>query len=455
MAYKSYIIALVIRIIILFIALLALAFAINFLDFNSNLPPAIIIITVLSAVVIYALYNLYKFHFKRYNEINDFFESIKYRDFSRKFNELTGSSHVRDLHKGFNLVHSTINEINKEKEAQHLYLKKILEFISAGIIAYDIETKKVLWVNEAFKKHINIPSIKNIQFIEKRNLKLFETIFKENHSASNSITLSIENKKVAFLISSSLFKVEETSIKLIVLQNIDDTVNKTETEAWKKLLSVMTHEIMNSIAPISSLSETLQSKIAASIEDEKDNPLDINDLETGIESIKKRSEGLLKFAKTYRSLNKNITLNLNDVLVKDLFENLNTLMLPFLENKGVSLSFKTDNSLNKIKMDAYLIEQVIINLILNAVEACDDKTDAEISIATQRNSDGKATINIQDNGKGIPKDLVDDVFIPFLTTKKAGNGIGLSISKEIMLLHKGQIQIQSIENKGTLVSLVF
>ena len=455
MAYRKYKLALIIRVILLFFTLTILAFAISYLDFQANLQLSTAILVPILITLYYAFKGLYKFIFRRFYEMDDFFESVKYRDFSRWFNEKSGAEDIRELHKGFNEVNKTIHEINKEKEAQHLYLKKILELINTGIIAYNLESGEVLWINDAFKKTLSIPSLKNIQFVEKRNPKLFNTIFSKNHANDDSITVTIEDEKTKLLIASSIFQIQEVSYKLIVLQNIESTLTQNETDAWKKLLSVMTHEIMNSIAPISSLTETLQTKVQQSIKDPINHQIDMNDLDTGIESIKKRSEGLLKFAKTYRSLNKITKLNLSKILVIKLFENIKTLMLPSLENKNIELHFEIENLNLAVEMDTYLIEQVLINLILNAVEACKEIKHPKIILSAQKNINGQPIIKIKDNGKGIPIEIMEDIFVPFFSTKKSGSGIGLSLCKQIILLHKGKIQVKSIENKGTSVSLVF
>jgi len=455
MAYKKYKIALFFRVIVLFFSLTILAFILSKLDFRTKLSISLITILPILAFSIITFYNLYKFLIRRFDEMDDFFESVKYRDFSRWFTEKSGHQDIRELHKGFNEVNKTIKEINIEKEAQHLYLQKILELVGTGIIAYNLKTGKVLWVNESFKNNLGIPSLKNIDFVAKRKPELFHEIFEVNHAIGNTISIEVDEEKTKILISSSLFQIKEDSFKLIVLQNIEDTLSRTESEAWKKLLSVMTHEIMNSIAPISSLAETLQSKVQLSIKDPMENELEIHDLDAGIESIRKRSEGLLKFAKTYRSLNKITKLNLNHVLVSDLFENLINLMRPSLESKNILFDYKLDNPDLYIDLDTYLIEQVLINLLLNSVEACKNIPNAKIILSAQKNIKGKSIIKIRDNGKGIPDEILDDIFIPFFSTKKNGSGIGLSLCKQIILLHQGKIQIKSVMGLGTEISLVF
>jgi len=455
MAYKRYLLALIFRSVFLFISLFALAGAILLLDFKTKLPIAIVSISPVIFIVVYSFVNLYKFVIRRFVEMDDFFESVKYRDFSRWFTEQSGPEDIRKLHKGFNEVNKTIKEINKEKEAQHLYLQKILELMDTGIMTYSVDSSEVLWVNDSFKEILGIPSLKTTEFIQKRNQKLYDAIFETNHAEGNTITVEVNNEKIKILINSSIFLIEDESFKLVVIKNIDDTINRTESEAWKKLLSVMTHEIMNSIAPISSLAETLQSKIRSSIENPHEKPLEIIDLDEGIETIKSRSEGLLKFAKTYRSLNKVTELNLSNISVSEIFNNIENLMKPSLESKNIDLIFELDNPGLKIEMDTYLIEQVLINLILNAVEACKERENPEIRISAEKNVSGNRFIKITDNGTGIPDEIIDDIFIPFFTTKKTGSGIGLSLCKQIMLLHKGKIQINTIQGKGTAISLVF
>jgi nitrogen fixation/metabolism regulation signal transduction histidine kinase len=455
MAYKKYKWALTIRVLILVLSLIGIAILVGM--FNSTLftPYTLLALAILVTFSIFSLINLYKFLFKRFRAMDEFFESVKYRDFSRWFNETSGREDIKELHKGFNEVNRTILAINKDKEAQHLYLKKILEMVDTGIIAYNIKSGDVLWANNAFKTLINIPSLKNIQFIKNRDASIYKNIFLKKYTSSENVSMQITNETTNLLISNSIFEIDNNTYKLVALQNIDDTLNRNESEAWKKLLSVMTHEIMNSIAPIASLAETLKTKVAALVEDPHGAPLDINDLDSGIESIKKRSEGLLKFSKTYRSLNKITKLNLNIIFVKNLFESIKTLMLPSLSAKNIELDFKVENENLEVEIDSYLIEQVLINLILNGVEACKGVEKPKITISTQKTIGGFITIKVRDNGKGIPEEILEDIFIPFFTTKKSGSGIGLSLCKQIMMLHKGKILINSKEGEGTVVGLTF
>ena len=447
MAYHKYKSALYYRLSFVLGALLLLAFSISYK--NGYL------ILISAGSSIYVIYQLINFVTQRFMEMDSFFESVKYRDFTRWFAENSGSEDIDELHKGFNQVQNTIKTINNEKEAHFIIRQKILELINTGIIAYDISSSEILWMNDSFEQLLNIPTITNIQFINKRYPELYAALFDSNILDEKTMTLEVRNTRVKMLVSSSVFKVEDHRMKLIIIQNIDDALNRNESEAWKKLLSVMTHEIMNSIAPISSLAETLQAKVRLTMADVKNNPLEIEDLEAGIGSIKNRSEGLYKFAQIYRSLNNVTDLNLEKVHLKELFENIQNLMQSSLMDKGIQFNTSLENKFMEVDMDAYLIEQVLINLVLNAAEACKNKLDAEIKLSAHSDVAGNITIKVSDNGKGIPKDIIDDIFIPFFTTKKNGSGIGLSLSKQIMLLHKGKIQVLSKEKIGTAISLHF
>lgn len=399
--------------------------------------------------------NLHKFLLRRFTEIDDFFESVKYRDFSRRFVEELGQGDIRNLHKGFNEVNRVIREINAKKEVQYLYLQKILEMVDIGIIAYNLDTGSVLWANDSIKDTLDLPSFKNISFVSRRKPELFEIVFETYHSEATSVTIPVKNENLKVLISDTVFQMGDEAYKLIVLQNIDETLDQNESEAWKKLLSVMTHEIMNSIAPISSLADTLQTHVRDAARNPETQKLDLEDLDAGITSIKTRSEGLMKFATTYRSLNKVTQLNKEKVLVQELFQNIQHLMQPTIYNKKINIRYQLETADLEVEIDSYLIEQVLINLILNSIDACKNKKDAKIVISAQKDAGLNTVLKVQDTGTGIPAEITDSIFVPFFTTKKNGSGIGLSLCKQIMLLHKGKIQLHSEENKGTVVSLVF
>ncbi len=447
MNYKGYIFRLFFRILLLVSAILVLSYTI----YNDEITYTVIT----SVVILYLIVNTYTFVKRRFVAMDDFFEAVKYRDFSRWFPEDRGPKDIRFLYTGFNEINRTIKEINSQNQAQYVYLQKILEMVDIGIIAYNLETGNVLWTNDSFGEILDMPSFKNIRFVESRKPKLFNTIFETYHREPNSISIALQNESIKILISDTIFQVDDDAFKLIVIQDIDNTLNKNESESWKKLLSVMTHEIMNSITPISSLADTLQYNLQLAIEKPDENTLELDDINSGIKTIKNRSEGLLKFAKTYRSLSKVTQLNLQRVRVSELFNNIQLLMEPSIKVKNIDIEFKITGSKLELDIDTHLIEQVLINLILNAVDACKHKDNAEIKVLAAQNPNRDIVLKVYDNGSGIPEEILENIFVPFFTSKATGSGIGLSLCKQIMLLHKGKIMVKSSEGEGSVFSLVF
>jgi signal transduction histidine kinase len=244
---------------------------------------------------------------------------------------------------------------------------------------------------------------------------------------------------------------------VIAFQNVNEALDENESQAWQKLLSVMTHEIMNSIAPISSLAETLKNRLHHSMQTvpPKQDNVTFDDLALGIDTIKRRSEGLLKFAETYRNLNKISKPNLSRIYVRDLFENLHQLMEPTLSQKNIEMDIFLKDPSIMLEIDASLIEQVLINLVLNASEAVKDRPDPRITLSAASSAKKRTVINIADNGSGIPPEILDKIFVPFFSTKKNGNGIGLSLCKQIMMLHQGNIQVHTEAGEGTVFRLLF
>jgi signal transduction histidine kinase len=212
---------------------------------------------------------------------------------------------------------------------------------------------------------------------------------------------------------------------------------------------------MNSVAPISSLAETLKHRIQQSVTTLNNDSGSVDDLELGIETIKRRSDGLLKFAETYRNLNKVTNPNLQEVYVRDVFENLLQLMQPTLEQKNIEVETILKDTDLVLQVDTNLLEQVLINLVVNAIEAVKEKTDPQIVLSAYSTPNRKTVIKVADNGPGMPAELLEKIFIPFFSTKKSGSGIGLSLCKQIMMLHKGNIQVHSVEGEGTAFLLQF
>lgn len=405
-------------------------------------------------IIAYQVYDFYRFHRRAETEVEQFVEAIQYRDFSRNFSVENAPYELQPLRQGFNEINSTFKLITREKETQFQYLQKILELVDTGILSYDITTGEVVWMNESLKRMLQTPYLPTIASLEKRNPLLYEQLL--GIRPGNNVVLSLQQEKTSIkvLVSATGFQTDGRGYKLIAFQNVNEALDETESKAWQRLLSVMTHEIMNSVAPISSLADTLQGRLRESLSrlDNTDGLAD--DLDVGITTIKKRSEGLLKFAEVYRNLNKVTQPNLKKVMVRDLFENMYNLMEPTLNRKEIELDIVLKETGLTVELDINLIEQVMINLIVNAMDAVKDRPDPRIILSAEQQNK-KVMIRVADNGTGMSADVLANVFVPFFSTKKNGSGIGLSLCKQIMMLHKGNISVQSVEDQGTVFVLQF
>ncbi|MBL7700452.1 MAG: HAMP domain-containing histidine kinase [Chitinophagaceae bacterium] len=436
-----------IRIVLLFVMLTVA----SFLLVNKMYLYAILTLPIIG----YQVVNLYKFHNRSLDEWSGFVESIHYRDFSRYFETRQAPVDLQILRRGFNEINSTFKVLSKEKETQYQYLQKILELVDTGIISYEEESGEVLWMNESLKNMLLLSYLKTIHSLEKRDSALYEEIIKLKPRDGKVVKVNTERGFIKIFMTATAFQTEGKKYKLIAFQNVNEALEETESRAWEKLLNVMTHEIMNSIAPISSLAVTLKSRLKESVPELNNKSGAVEDLELGIDTIKRRSEGLLKFAETYRNLNKITSLTLEKVLLRDLFENLLSLMEPTLKGKNIDLQIVLKDPDLQLNVDVNLFEQVLINLVVNAAEALKNKEDGQIIISGYIDTNYKTIIKVADNGAGMSSELMDKIFIPFFTTKKNGSGIGLSLCKQILMLHKANIHVQSKLGTGTAFILSF
>lgn len=436
-----------IRVIMLFVTLSGAAFLL--------IKGLFVYMLLVIPLVIYELVEFYRFHYKAHKELDQFVESVHYRDFSRYFDVKHASADIQPLRKGFNEINTTFKVISKEKETQYQYLQKILELVDTGILSYEEQSGEVVWMNESLKKMLQLPYLKTIYSLNRRDEELSKEIISLKPGDNKVATAHTERNAFKILLSATAFQTDGKVYKLIAFQNVNEALDETESKAWQKLLSVLTHEIMNSVAPISSLAETLKNRLQQSVAVLNDDTGTVDDLEIGIETIKRRSEGLLKFAETYRNLNKITTLNLKKVYVRDIFENLLQLMQPTLEQKNIEAETILKDTDLILEADTDLLEQVLINLVVNAIEAVKDRPEPRIILSAYVANNRRTVIKVADNGHGMAEELLDKIFIPFFSTKKSGSGIGLSLCKQIMMLHKGNIQVHSKEGEGTAFQLQF
>lgn len=386
-------------------------------------------------------------------EVGEFALSARYRDFSRNFPERSIPLQNRLLHQHFNEINRVFRQLSREREAQYQYLQRLLELVDTGILSFDNEGN-VVWMNESLKKMLGIVYLKNLSALEKREPQLYEQILNLKPGETKIIPINREKIPIKILLSTARFVTDNQHFTLVAFQNINEALDETEAQAWQKILRVMTHEIMNSVGPIASLADTIKGRLPQTNGLPEPIIEQLNDVELGLDTIQKRSLGLLRFADIYRNFNKITQPQLSTFPVLDLLEDIYQLMEPSLERKQVEMEIVLKDTKLQLEADKNLIEQVLINLVINAIDAVKERTEPLIQLSGYR-SDGRTVLEVADNGTGIAPDVLEKIFVPFFSTKQTGSGIGLSLSRQIMLLHKGNIQVRSNEGKGTTFMLTF
>ena len=383
----------------------------------------------------------------------DFTLALKYRDFSRQYPEQPASASLRRLHAAFNQVNATFRELRAEKEAQFQDLQTILALLDTGIVSYDA-AGTVAWVNEAFKDTLQLPYLKNIQALQNRQPVLYEAIRRAVPGQPAVVKLTVGSHAVQLLLSATQFKMQGEAFTLLAFKNVSQALADTETAAWQQLLRVMTHEIMNSVTPIASLADSLGRHMRAAQQQDSAAEL-LDDVSTGIRIIQQRSEGLLRFAQVYRNFSTLAPPQRTTLYVQELLQTTRQLLAEQLTAQGIEVVISVRPVHLTLQADGHLLEQVLINLLLNAAQAVDQTPDPRISLLAWLDGQERVVIEVKDNGSGIPADLLDSIFVPFFTTRPSGSGIGLSLAKQIMQLHQGSIQVQSVEGAGSTFQLWF
>lgn len=406
-------------------------------------------------VILFQIYLLYKFVDKTNRDLASFLESIRFSEFTRSFRIEGMGSSFDELNQAFNDVIQDFQKVRSEKEEQYQYLQNLVRNIDVSIITYQPDGK-VDMVNNAFKRLFQITTVKNINDLKEKNPELVNSLMQFEPGKNCLLKLHHEDDILQLAISGTEFKLHERTIMLVTIKDIQNVLEEQETETWQKLIRVLTHEIMNSITPISSLTSTLDLLLNSAIQNHKNlTEESLSEISMAIKTIHKRSNGLLHFVGTYRNLTKIPKPNLKVTKVKEMLDDIYPLIKHEMDKSNATIEFSIEPESLEIYADNKLIEQVVINLITNAIHATENMQNGKITVRAFLNKRDRVAIQVIDNGQGILQDVIDKIFIPFFTTKPKGSGIGLSLSKQIMRLHGGSINVHSEPNHGATFTLTF
>lgn len=405
---------------------------------------------IIFSLIIILSFELIRFVTKTNKDLKKLLASIRHHDFSASFSNQNLGKSYEDLSEIFTEIIKSFRNVKIEKEAQLQLLHVIIDQINVGIVAVR-DHHKIVFINKKAEEILSIPGLKtwNIDFplINKINDEV--KAMKSHGKKLLEVQIGDEIKQLAFHVNKTIYM--EDDLLIMTFHDIRSEIEQKEIEAWYKLIRILTHEVMNSITPLSSLTETMlmllqdkegQVKDASQISNEE-----ITDITNSLKTIQARSEGIMEFVDAYRRLTNIPHPEFDELSIKDLLSNVENLFKGELDQRSIAFTTWQQNEQLYISADKHLMEQVMINLISNSIYALENTENPSIDIkALVRKS--QIIIEVKDNGKGIDPDKIDKVFIPFFSTRESGSGIGLSLSKQIIYLHHGRIKVKSTPGKG-------
>src|SRR6056297_358031 len=449
MNYRSYSLNIIVRVLVLAGAMLGFFYAIHQDQWY-------VTSAVTALLILFLVYSLIQYTYNFRKELNSFLLAIKNKEYNQYQKNKIFNKHP-DIQYAFNIIAEELQKVKIEQRSHYNYLQALVENINTGIISYK-KNGDIHLFNSAASQLLKVPVPANIKILNNYHSNLYRQL--SNIAAGERILLkmNIDEEIRQISIHAKEFKLQNENYKLLSLYDIRSELDARELESYQKLIQVLRHEIMNSATPISSLTETVKESIEELLQNKSEINSEVHeelkDLLISTETINTRTKGLLNFIHKYRKLTNIPEPKRQKTDLKEVVNHSIHLLKNNLKENNIQVENLTGKEPLFILGDFDQIEQVIINIVLNAIEATSDKEKHVIRIFSKQ--DNKITrLYIQNNGKGISEEELNKIFIPFFTTKQKGSGIGLSLSRQIMKLHNGDIFLSSQKEKGTICELQF
>lgn len=449
MIYKSFNLTIVIRLLVFAVAAACLGIGLYHRNLFVSAPLILLVLII--------MFNLVYFVNGVNRKVAFFFDAIRNEDTTLHYTENVKTSSLHALHQSLNRLNRHIADIKLSNAYNEKFFHEMLKSSATGLMAVD-EKGYVEQVNDSALEFIGLPHIAHTDLLRQKNSELYEMLMQIGPGQSRTIKVLQGTELRLLSLKVALLYFGEKKYRLYSISDIKSELEENELDSWQKLIRVMTHEIMNSIAPITSLSSTLTAifvKDSLPLPVREVTEMHIANTIHGLEVIESTGRGLMHFVEDYRQLTK---------IPKPVFKPIDTgkwlnalqlLMTCRLDEENIKLSIRAKGLLHELIGDEKLLNQVMINVLNNAMDALKNVAQKKIVISLSESTAGKLKISITDNGKGIAPDEIDKVFVPFYTTKENGSGIGLSLSRKIMRLHKGSISVFSKQGEQTTIVLSF
>jgi nitrogen fixation/metabolism regulation signal transduction histidine kinase len=377
-------------------------------------------------------------------------------DPTMQFSRVRRDPYFNAIHAGFNSLISDFRLVRLDREAEQRFFEETVNHVQFGLVAYNTEGE-VKMVNQAFLELFGLISLVRLDELGPVSADLPE--FFRGFTPGKEILkkMELKGKSHHLIFLSSGFVLKHEKITLVSVRDISREMDQNEMEAWQKLLRVLRHEILNSISPIKLIAGNLSQRLQHEgklIDLDRLKEDEVEEILTGLDTIHRRASGLSVFLDAYTNLYRTPEFKAEQTEVLSLLKRITGLFKEQADLQNISLKLHCQDESILMELDARMIEQVLINLVKNAMEAVRDQTRREIILSAFHNKND-LIISVEDTGTGIPAEQLDSIFMPFFSTKESGTGIGLSFSQHIMRLHGGYIRVSSIQGKGSIFQLIF
>jgi nitrogen fixation/metabolism regulation signal transduction histidine kinase len=422
----------IVQVMLLVVGISLLVWSIFFTD-HVAVPVSIAVIVLVQVI---ALLRYVESHVKT---LEDFFSAVNYEDFTRRFVE---DDVDVELKEAFNRIIAGFQDARAERDIQAGYLETVVKHVPVPFIAARADGTLSL-VNTPARRLTGLPALKRFEQLADLDPQLPALMHGIEPGGQQLLQTRLRDVPAELRVSVAEIRMAGETERLYSIENLSGELNARESSAWRNLIRVLTHEIMNTLTPVTSLAQTTATML--------DKPDAADDIREAVTTIARRSDGLMNFVSRYRELLKVPQPDCELISVADALKAVTVLMAN--ELKGVAVEIDVMPESLELHADRQLLDQVLLNLVRNAADAIEDVASPELQLSGKLEF-GRVMLRIRDNGPGIPDEALDQIFIPFFTTKRDGSGIGLSLCRQIMTAHRGEIVVES-DDSGTTVSLLF
>ncbi|MHB8814768.1 MAG: sensor histidine kinase [Steroidobacteraceae bacterium] len=399
---------------------------------------------------------LVRFATQSSRELARFLDALSFDDLSQSFAGLAGDGAHRELGTAMERVLARLRATRSERDEQAQYLQTLVNHVPVALISTD-ERGAVKLLNMAARRLFEGSLTQTGQL--SRYGESF-AVSLEALSPGNTAILRMERSSGTLLLKAAATEIAARGmrLRLVSLQNIENEMSAQELEAWQTVIRVMAHEVMNSLTPVSSLAATAHSlvrDVLGQLPPDDPRAGTLADAREALEAVARRSEGLLHFVRSHRRLTKPLATRIEVMPVQRLFARIQRLLVSDLADRDIRMATRVEPETLELAMDAELLDQALINLVRNALEALRDTPCGQIALSAHREPDGRIAISVSDNGPGIPPDQREKVFVPFFTTKRQGSGIGLTLVRQIAAAHGASVDVSESPGGGATVRIRF